>query len=383
MLRVTGILFLLATALDAQSGGSILSGVVRNAWSRVPLRRATVTLSTTGEDPMDAVTYSDSNGAFAFSGVPSGQYVLCARYRGYDRACYGGAVERGRPVPHLMVRAPENRQDIVLAALPLGSLSGTVVDADGDPVRNATVRMLGSYYSRRVQHWRNTEQAQTDDRGQYRISFVRPGRYRMEALCPFMQASRVQADVTYGQKQADEIYNQEFYPNADNVQAAAELTLNAGNEIKGIDFTLAPVVAATVAGRVEMPPGAELNMPVTLMLLPEPPSTDSETNSAGTSPPEYRFRFNAALPGTYRLIASVKVKDKSYFSSEVIQAGANTDDLTIALTPGSPLSGHLQLEGKDAQQSGPYKVRLVPGDSVRVLGEEPVAEVQADGSFPV
>ena len=235
--------------------------------------------------------------------------------------------------------------------------------------------MLQPVYERRVLHWRNAEQAGTDNRGEFRLSFVRPGRYRFLAERQYMGVTRVQPDVSYGQKPVEELYKPQYYPNADAVTSAETLTLNAGNELKGIDFTLAPVERAQVTGRLVLPSGVTVGnetpenfTPVTLFLIP---GGDGEVNSAGASPPDFTFQFNSVLPGPCRLMAVLKVHEKSYFASEEIEAGTNSENLSISLVPGSALAGRLKLEGKGAQEHGPYRVRLYPGDDGRFLGDQP------------
>jgi protocatechuate 3,4-dioxygenase beta subunit len=327
---------------------------------------------------MDAVTYADANGAFAFGGVPAGNYFLCARVKGYDRACFGGVSEPGRPLPKLMVQAGQNRQDIILSALPLGSVSGTVLDSDGDPVPNAQVQMLRPVYERRKLEWEPVNNAQTNDRGEYRMSYVRPGHYRVMATRQYMPVNRVQPDVTNGQKMIEELYSRQFYPNAATIDAAATLTLKAGNDLKTIDFSLNPVERAVVSGRIILPPGAASNEPVRLLLLPDRPT---EQIGAGAGPPDYRFEFPSALPGPQQLLALLKTDDHTYFASESIVAGNGTEDLAVTLAAGTPLSGRLQLEGQGAKEHGPYTVHLTPGDHMRFLGEQPTAEVNDDGTF--
>ncbi len=380
--RRAALLFLFAASLcsavaQAQSG-SLISGVVRNGWSREPLKRALITLSTDGPEPMDAVTYADSNGAFAFGGVPAGSYFLCARVRGYDRTCFGGVTEPGRPTPKLTVHAGRNRQDIILTALPLGSVSGTVLDSDGDPVPNAQVQLLRPVYERQKLGWDPVSNAQTNDRGEYHMSFVRPGHYRVVATRQYMPVSRIQPDVTNGQKPLEEVYSRQFYPNANSIDAAATLTLKAGNDIKTIDFSLNPVERAVVSGRIVFPPGVAATDQVRLLLVSDRPI---EQLGAGAGPPDYRFEFPASPPGPQELLAILKTDDHTYFASQSIVAGSNTEDLTVALTAGTPLTGRLQLEGSGAQQHGPYTVHLTPGDHMRFLGEQPTAEVNEDGTF--
>ncbi len=381
MHRMVCSLLLLSAGLHAETGGSLISGVVRNGWSRDPLRRATVTISTTGSDPLEAVTYSDGNGAFAFGGVPPGGYFLCAQYRGYSRACFGGTGEPGRPMPMLIVSPGQNRQDIVISALPMGSVSGTVFDSDGDPVQNASVQMLRAVYERRVLHWENTAQTATNDRGEYRLSFVRPGQYRFMASRPFAPVSRIQPDVTNGETVVEELYGAQFYPNAATVEAASSLTLNAGNDLKGIDFNLAPEPALTISGHVAVPAGAGADETVSLTLSQDTPNGRDQAVSTGAGPPDFAFQFPSVTPGRHRLTAFMKVDGRTYYSSEILESGANAANLTVSLTPGSALTGHLKLEGDGAAELDSYKILLTSANGQPTGVEQPVAEVKPDGSF--
>jgi hypothetical protein len=392
-LRATSCLLLLsavpALAAPPASDG-VIWGVVRDAWSKTGIKRAVVVLSTTGANPMDAVAYSDSNGAFAFTGVPEGKYLLCARYKGYERGCYGGITEPGRPAPHLTLAAGERKTGIVLAMLPLGSLSGTVIEGDGDPVSNAMVRLLRPSYFRRKLTWQTVSQANTNDRGEYQLSFLIPGRYRVMATRPYQVVNRVRSEVTNGEVHPDEVYAPQFYPNADSADAASTLILSAGNDLKGIDFALNPVEQFTIGGKVEPPHDVDIktsvedNAPVVIVfLIPESPGLRNEPFNEGVGAPDYHFQFSVP-PGAYRLVATATIGDRAYRTTQKIDVAASTDDLAIALTPGTPIAGTLKFEG--AARGSPnkpelYKVRLVAGDNLPLNGEAPVAEVHEDGTF--
>jgi hypothetical protein len=367
-----------AKSVPAEPGGYI-GGVVRNAWSKAPIRRAVVTLATTGLRPMEAVAYSDNNGAFGFSGVPAGSYYICARFRGYGRACYGGANEPGRPIPELALANGESRRDVLLAMLPEGSVSGTVVDADGDPVANAQVQLLRPVYERRTLHWRPGPTTSTNDRGEYHVSFVIPGDYRILATRAYQIATRIQPDVTNGQKQADEVYAMQFYPGASSIDAAASLTLSAGADLKSIDFTLETVPQVMVSGKVEVPDEMRESGAITIILVPVSSAVRSEQITSVASAPEYRFSLNT-VPGKYRLVATSR-GDTDYRTVQTVEVSSAPEDISVKLSPGAPLSGKLQLEGAGAKEAGPYRVELVSGDDIPLQGEAPSADVAADGSF--
>ena len=243
--------------VPAEQNG-VIGGVVRNGWSKAPIKRAIVTLRTTGSEILEALAYSESNGAFAFTGVPPGEYTLCARFSGYERACVGGGGdETGKPAPLIALSAGERKQDVIISMLPNGSVAGTVTDPDGDPVANARVELLRPVYMRRTLRWQRAEVAMTNDRGEYHLTFVQPGEYRVMAVGQYQQAQRIRPEAVAGQAVEDEAYVPQFYPGVASIDAATSLTLNAGNDLKGIDFALTTTPQLSVSGVVHPPPGME------------------------------------------------------------------------------------------------------------------------------
>lgn len=380
MIRLLCLAVSLTFLSAAQQQTGIISGSVRNAWSKAPIRRAIVTLSTTGEEPYDAVTYSDENGVFGFSGVPGGVYYLCARMRGYERRCYGGSGEAGEPTAELKLRKGENRSNILLPMLPEGSVSGTVTDPDGDPLPNALVQLLHPVYKRRVLHWTQAGSAVTNDQGQYRLSYVLPGEYRVMATSTYRAVTRIQPEAINGEILPQDLYAPQFYPGSDTVSGAASLTLNAGNEVKGIDFNLTSIPQVTISGRVEIPPQMDSSHTVSISVIPKDPVATGAISGAAAGPPEHRFVVTEPA-GRYQIVAFAEDDDHLYRTVLPLDATADTDNVVVPLTPASPLRGKLQLEGAGANDPASYRVELVPGDELPLAGPPPSADVNQDGTF--
>jgi hypothetical protein len=368
-----------APCVPGQQTG-IIGGVVRNGWSKTPIKRAIVTLRTTGTDIMEALTYSEANGAFAFTGVPAGDYTLCARLSGYERACFGGGDDLGRPVALLTLTAGQRKQDVVLAMLPEGSVSGTVTDEDGDGIRGARVELLRPVYRRRTLHWQQAGTATANEKGEYHLTFLQPGEYRVMATGQFQAVSRIRPEAMAGVVVPEETYASQFYPGSASIDAAVSLTLNAGNDLKGIDFTLSATPQVLVSGAVECPTGIDPNTFVNLQLIPEFPVPGERNLSFGTNGPEYRFQMNVPA-GRYRIVASMEANDRRYRAEQRVEAGPEVDNLTLTLAPGAPLTGKLVVEGEPMRKSGPYTIRLTPGDDTQNIGQPPTADVSESGAF--
>jgi protocatechuate 3,4-dioxygenase beta subunit len=368
-------------AVELQNG--IIGGVVRNGWTKSPIKSAIVTLRTTGTEVWEALTYSEGSGAFAFTGVPAGDYTLCARLDGYERTCFGGTEETGKPAQFLSLSAGQRKQDVILALLPEGSVSGTVMDGDGDPIPNARVELLRPTYRRRSLKWRLATQATTNEKGEYHLVFVQPGEYRARATAQTMQAVRIHPEAVAGQPVEEEAYVPQYFPGASSVETATSLTLNAGNDLKGVDFTLSTNPLAVVGATIHPPPGMEKEGFVNIQFLPE---TQSETQSDsqawagfGATAPEYAFQAKVST-GRHRLIAYAEVNGHNYRSDQMVDVEPS-NNIVINFVEGTALSGTLTIEGESLKQRGPYTVRLTPADDTPMNRQQFSAEVKGNGTF--
>src|SRR4051794_12203452 len=84
----------LAQVPPPRSPYAAISGVVLNDRTGSPIRHATVTLTTLDTPPLDAVTFSESNGAFGFTNVPPGKYRLHVAMQGFQSAWFGAATAK-------------------------------------------------------------------------------------------------------------------------------------------------------------------------------------------------------------------------------------------------------------------------------------------------
>src|ERR1039458_1347476 len=136
-----------APAQAPPSPFAAISGVVLNDATGAPIRRAAITLSTLDATPLEAVTFSESNGAFGFTPIPPAKYRLHVDLDGFRKAWFGANTST-RPPGTLNLAAADIRYGITFRLRPLGSVSGVVLDPEGDPVRNAQMRLLKAAWER-------------------------------------------------------------------------------------------------------------------------------------------------------------------------------------------------------------------------------------------
>ena len=86
---------------------------------------------------------------------------------------------------------------------------------------------------------RPMEGGSTDDRGQFRIFGIAPGKYYVSARYH-----------NWGmEEQSDSTYPPVYYPGTLRAQEAARIEVVAGSEVHGIDITLAESKAFSISGK--------------------------------------------------------------------------------------------------------------------------------------
>ncbi|MDZ7729950.1 MAG: carboxypeptidase-like regulatory domain-containing protein [Natrialbaceae archaeon] len=138
-------------ALTAQNG--TITGTVTDADTGATIENATVTLET----GQSATT--DATGAYTIANVVPGTYNLTADHANYTANTTSVTVGPNETVTQDVALSPQN-----------GSIAGTVVDQDGQPLTGATVAITATGQS-----------ATTDGSGAYTISNVAPGSYNLTA----------------------------------------------------------------------------------------------------------------------------------------------------------------------------------------------------------
>jgi hypothetical protein len=195
---------------------SVVEGRVVSTVGNDPVRRATVNVRRPGQT---LTVETNSNGAFRVDGLVSATYTISVQKNGF---LPGGGRE--------FDIGPDARiSGIVVALTPAAVITGRVLDPDGDPISNATVRAMNYLYVNGRRQLGAVRTVTSDDRGRYRIFNLSPTRY-------FIQASRDGGTA--------------FHPSAAEVEAAAPVRAEAGVESRGIDVVLHPTRLYTVRIRV-------------------------------------------------------------------------------------------------------------------------------------
>ncbi len=212
----------------AQTDQCSVAGTVRDSVTGAPVRKLSVILG----PAWGGYTYAapvNSAGALCFRSVGPGNYRISLQRAGY-RSLPGNEaalfhLDPGRPVA-----------DLVITAVPLAAISGTVLDADGERMVEAEVGLVRSQWRHGSRVWAHVKMVQTNDLGQYRIDGVEPGDYYIRGNAgPHGFSVSIVSD---GPGQPEMAVTPVFYPRAVTIAGASLLHVGAGQEITGIDLRL-------------------------------------------------------------------------------------------------------------------------------------------------
>ena len=281
---------------------------------------------------------ADSQGRFSFVGVSPGKYTLAVTCNGFMSASSGSAQREAEMV---VVTAGQPVKDLAIELTPYAVLTGKVLDEDGEPMQNATVKLIRYTYQ---PGGRRTlaplgRPAQTDDRGMYRVAEVPPDSY---------SASVTPSPLGLTRNAAGQAYPITYYGGVADPAAATPFAVGMG-EIRTVDFKLSRMPVARVRGRLLGPdglgkgPGVFLLWPRNGGILGGPLVGAVTTNLA-----DGNFEISGMPPGAYRIGVSIPNDPQRLGAMQALDVRGDMDGVRIQLTPGRQVRGSIQMEGDAA-----------------------------------
>jgi len=348
-----------------------------------------------GGSPLDRpTTMTDTSGHFVLSNVDAGTYQISASAEGY-------AQQQITPPPNgqtgmntsVTLTAGQVANNIVLHLTPGGTISGRITGGNGEPLVGMDVQLVRSIYQ--INGQRNLLQvgtSQTNDRGEYRLFWMPPGKYYLSASPS--QLSRL--GVSGVPSSANNKYPRTYYPGSTDVNGGTEIDVPAGGELTGIDLRLAPQTTYRVRGRVidsttgQFPPNANLTIIPRDQVVGGISGLGNQYNrSNGT------FELRDVLAGSYWIRAQLPLNGP-------IQPGANgriplppsglaavevsnsdVEGVSVVIQPPFSIPGRVRIDGGGTLSNSPQlRISLQAAASGLVAFRPPApALVSPDGTF--
>jgi len=375
------------------------------------IRKVRVSLAgRSGQREVQYEAITDETGQFKVEGIEPGVYVVQLERSGYVADV---KTNRDRAVK---VIAGLGTKDLVFHMLVTGVISGKIVDADGDPLRNVDVMATVSTGRATLGYRAHLARGATNDLGEYRIADLPPGKYIVQATPPKTEVS----PPVPKEKDANGrlVYVTTYFPGTLDQRRAVAIEVSAGSTFPanfGVVSSRAYRVSGTVMGLKPQPANGSAGAPASpkaqssatgvaiwvasqgigqLFLVGR--NGQSEGQNLGE---DGKFEFPNVLPGTYRAhlivfsdffneqMPSLKMQT---ISRPIQVNGSDVVGLQLQVDKGGDVSGKFRADGNEKIDWKELNVTLlaVPEseeEAVDLGMEMPtgMAQVNEDGSFEI
>ena len=355
-----------------------VSGIVTRPGGSEPLAGATVILSPVAsvQPSLTRTALSEDDGRFTLRDIEPGEYRLQIQSTRFGTASYGQRKPNG-PGAILTIAAGQRLSDLKVSMMPTGTIAGRIMGRSGEPISYATVQALSYVYQDGKRVLSVAQTTTTDDRGEYRLFWLLPGKYvvlaapRSSPTSPGTTAPLRPGEIFRSGELAlaqairdiapsallegtnlvlrlnedgtvrEESWMPSYYPSTTELAQATTLEITAGATVPGIDVTLGPSPVLKIRGRVT---GFATGSQATVALVVRSGGMFIRSMNKAASIIDGSFEFAGIAPGTYYLSA----QDRSGLSTvplEIPVADRNVENLTLTLTPSIRVSARITVEG--------------------------------------
>jgi protocatechuate 3,4-dioxygenase beta subunit len=333
------------------------------------VRRARVNLSGQGVGAQRS-SLTDEDGRYVFTQLPAGRYSLSATKAGFVTIAYGAKAPGRAGTPIQLADAQKLEAKAV--TLPKGGVvTGVVLDEHGEPAPGTPVRAMRQVMRTGEKRVESAGSDTTDDRGQYRIYGLQPGKYIVSAQPRNQGGGALQANVAAqieaamqdmqqvlgatqlggrgaagqggggggggragqlgdllgqlgggrGQQVLEQLQQQlnpdaqqsvayapVFFPGTTSASQATTVEITTGQERYGVDFQLQLTQTSQVSGSILGPDGTvPTGAQITLVPKDSLPGLPGNSMTARAGQ-DGVFTFRNVIPGQYSITARAQVR---------------------------------------------------------------------------
>jgi hypothetical protein len=337
-------------ASQETSTGSI-EGIVFNVVTNLPIEDASVSLRSSNRRSSfragieNVITGAD--GKFVFTGLKAGEYFLEILSNGYARMQYGQKTFPGDGAP-IQLTAGQAVKELNVLMTPTGTISGRIREKETrNPVADVLVQLMRfEYTSVGHRYFEPAGSARSNDRGEYRLYFVTPGRY-------YVHVGGIRpGELGFPRQNNSSVipasYSPVYYPGVAKTEDAVIITVKPGVEVGGIDVSMGGRESLyRIRGRVvvsntgQSPENAQMKLYSRSDGRWEPvPDVFMRYRPDGT------FEFPPVIPGSYSVTADASSSGFATAVKSVEIVDADVDALVISVGSGVSVAGKIAFEGR-------------------------------------
>jgi protocatechuate 3,4-dioxygenase beta subunit len=390
-------------AVAATPAGATISGTVLAVGSSAPIAGARVGL-TQGVVGLPNIggAYTDDQGHFVLTGVPAGTHTLYITRPPFVNTVFGASRPNDPGTP-VTVMAGQQMSGLTIHMTRGASIGGTVLDQNGQPLRDAQVSLWAYRWTARgrellVQRGPAGPGQRTNARGEFRSYGLSRGDYVIQATVQgAMTAMPVttQADIDAAAKPASAAvtaanvpvqvtYAPMFYPNTPDPGAAQAVRLEPGDD-RSIDFQFRLIPTSTVSGVVRTPDGqVPSRLSVNLaqndpLAAPVPRSHFGAVDTAGA------FTIRGVPPGRYLLTTSQIAAGSAPLAGALeLFVDRDVSNVVLDVVPMTTVAGTIRGDVSAALRQPTVRLSLTPQPGTLVPPNQArSAVIAADNRFSI
>jgi uncharacterized GH25 family protein len=387
MLKTSVALFALAIAAIPQTtsqAASSISGQVTDAGTKLPVPGVQVIAHKNAKLINSAIfldssskgveVITDAAGQYKLANLSAGQYLVLG-------------LDKGRIVTKkVTLNDGQDYSSVDFYIVPAASLTGKVIDENNEPVPGISVSLMEKEYQFGTLRTFTRNSVTTDDKGEYELHSVEPGRKYLLLAQNRNVAMNPISDVPVNPKLRRPTTLPTYYPNSEYMESAVPIVARPGERRSGMDIRVKKSQSQCIVGILE----AE-GVPAALhFFIEEDVSTSSGGNvpAGGKSSADGRIRICNLGQGQYRLSA-LRFPNQgsgitSMFGSTVVRVGReDSDKIRVAANPGIAVPGRVVWDDTPPDQpiDAKLSVQLSPLNRISVMGETVATKTSVPGEF--
>ena len=362
--------------------GSI-SGTVRDAATGTPLPDVQVYANRGSRDSVMAV--SDAQGRYTLRNVKPGRQPVSA-----EGAARAGVVPSRAPRRFITLVAGQDLTAIDFQLTNYGALSGKIIDENKEPLPDISVFLIAREYSLGVLRYVYASITTTDDRGEYFLKRVEPGRVFLLMAQKRPRNLPAISESPLDPKARKSIPSVTFYPAGTAIGGAEALVLRPGELRENVDIRMMRAPSRCIEGSGQATGGAE---ELRFQISDRQPTSGASGDGAmfvmppsGVTGPDGKIRICELPPGDYQLTVFPNVAEgtPSFFGTASISVGdRDVNKVLVNARPSVSLAGEVVWVGEPPDPPIASQLTLVLRPITRApwSGESDSARTSIPGQF--
>ena len=314
--------------------------------------------------PIPPVTTS-REGKFLVPDLDEGSYRILVTVDGFVRQEYGQRALSGSGTTLRLARG-EILKDLVVRMTRTGNVSGRINDDKGQPASGVLLQLVKvSYNSEGQRVFQTAGGARTNDRGEYRIYWITPGRYYLTAGTPPGPSTGFGLrNVSINEPLSPYVFT--YYPGTTDLSRAIPIDVRPGSD-QPLDFQVTRQQLYAIRGRIVDAMTNQSTGPIALAL-----AYRTMTGEPGVlqfaqvyDPATGLFEIPNVVPGAYVILGNTGA---GTVRTPVEIVNANIENLTLVVSRGTDIVGRVRVEGGRPPQAVRVQLRPVAKDGTYSIG---------------